>query len=280
MELGMQKSKFKTLSQKFRIVQVFAGLLTAALFLLSTAPGLAHFVKSDSGIGAVLHIDPGDDPIAGSQSTIFLEFKDVNNKLKLSECICRIIISETGKEVLNQSFEGAGGTESLSAVIPVVFPDLNVYKMTVEGTPKFNNGFAPFKLEYDIRVAQGSSVKPVKTEESSWLSGHIIHLVGGGILLAFLMGALISQNKKKVAVIIIVLLVLAHSIPIKAIHAAHNVALNQQAFACCLSQAALIPELPEVFEPLFIDKSENIKEGVVTRIELNNLYPSRSPPFI
>lgn len=163
------------------------------------AKALAHFVKADNGIGAVLHIDPEDDPIAGEQTTMFLEFKDTAGKFDIANCICKVTITEADAELLGQSFEGAGGTEKLSAVIPFTFPKKDIYKLKIEGTPKNANDFKAFTLNYDVRVARESerdgNTQDSKEEQSFWRP-NIIYIAGGLIIAAFLAGALFFKENK------------------------------------------------------------------------------------
>ena len=68
------------------------------LFLICTVNVQAHILKTDGSIGAVLHIDPDDDPIARQSSYFFFEFKDKQNIFKLENCDCKITIFEQGKQ--------------------------------------------------------------------------------------------------------------------------------------------------------------------------------------
>src|SRR5947207_173429 len=62
----------------------------------------AHILQTDKNIGAVLHIDPEDDPIAGEQSGFFFEFKDIQNKFEPKNCTCTISIIRENKEIYSQ----------------------------------------------------------------------------------------------------------------------------------------------------------------------------------
>lgn len=275
----MQKLKFKVTTQRSKVFFVFKFIyiLFTFYFLLLPSAALAHVVKSDGTIGAILHVDPGDDPVAGEPSTLFLEFKDTAGKLNLSNCDCRIVIKAGDKEILNQSFEGAENS-LLSGVIPVTFPEKNIYTMIVTGTANLANEFSPFKLEYDIRVATDKTQTAVATKNENWWKAHIIHLAGAGLILLFFIGALISQGKKRIAVIILVLLILSHMIPVKAIHAAHDPLISNESYACCLPQTAVVPSLSEVFELIVAVNTDNTQEPVSERAELRNFYSTRSPP--
>ncbi len=58
-------------------------LISIFLFFgfLLPSPAAAHILASDQVIGAVLHIDPNDNPIVNKVSGFFLEFKDKNREV-------------------------------------------------------------------------------------------------------------------------------------------------------------------------------------------------------
>ncbi len=168
-------------------------LLLLTGYLSQVVSASAHFVKSDSGIGAVLHVDPGDDPVAGQQSNIILEFKDTNNEFNLDNCVCKIIVSRGQEEIINQDLGPVAPDQQLSSVTSIVFPAKDIYILKIKGSSE-NNSYPDFELNYDIRVANDSLQSTPDTDEKDWLSGHIIHLVGGLLILAFLVFALIKHN--------------------------------------------------------------------------------------
>jgi hypothetical protein len=115
-------------------------------FLNSESPAYAHVLKVDKNIGAVLHIDPDDDPIVGQESGFFFEFKDKENKFKIENCNCIFSITENGKEIYSQNLTSNNTL--------FTFPEKNVYEVKVNGTPIADNSFQPFSLIYDVRVAR------------------------------------------------------------------------------------------------------------------------------
>src|SRR5471030_211139 len=70
--------------------------------LFYTPLSYAHFLETDKNIGAVLHADPNDSPIAGSQTAFFFEFKDKQGKFQPNNCDCTFSILENGNEVFSQ----------------------------------------------------------------------------------------------------------------------------------------------------------------------------------
>jgi len=158
---------------------------TAGVILILAAssiawPAFAHVLKTDGSIGAVLHIDPDDDPIAGSQSSFFFEFKDVHHTFSPENCNCTFAILEQGKTIFSQPlFQNNTSPSLTNASIFYTFPKRDVYVVRVMGEPLTPNGFQPFVLNYDVRVARSAVASTTPTAPGeNWFSVHIIHLIG------------------------------------------------------------------------------------------------------
>jgi hypothetical protein len=124
-------------------------LVTCYLLLITFAQSAnAHVLKSDGSIGAVMHIDPADDPIAGEISTFFFEWKDTKRRFRPENCDCTFLVFEDGKQIYSQTLESQDNT--LSGTF--TFPRKNIYKIQIAGTPTASNAFDAFTLTYDIRV--------------------------------------------------------------------------------------------------------------------------------
>lgn len=129
-------------------------LLSLTFLFLIPQKVSAHNLQSDGSIGAVLHVDPEDDPIVGSQSSLFFEFKDKNNQFKPQTCDCSFLITKEEKEVFRQDLFANSDGSLESASVSFTFPEKGVYKIIVTGSPKVAGAFQPFTLKYDLRVAR------------------------------------------------------------------------------------------------------------------------------
>ncbi len=131
------------------------------LFSVFTLPVSAHVLKTDGDIGAVLHVNPDDDPVVGEETNFFFEFKDRKNKFAPVNCNCIVSIADSGgKDVFTGNlFENDSNPSLESASFGFVFPKKDIYKITVSGAPKVEGQFQSFKLSYDLRVAKVSSQK-------------------------------------------------------------------------------------------------------------------------
>lgn len=130
-------------------------LLLAALSLcacLFALPGVAsaHVLKVDGTIGAVLHIEPDDNPTTGKPTTYALSFTDDTGRLDLTRCNCTVQVQLSGKTISSHAMQVTDTTDSISTY---TFPSAGVYTMQFTGVPKTADLFQPFHLSYTVRVA-------------------------------------------------------------------------------------------------------------------------------
>lgn len=133
-------------------------LLVSIIALHQPPIASAHFLETDNNIGAVLHVDPNDDPIAKSPAAFFFAFKDKQNKFQPKNCDCTFLIYEHGNEIFSQPLFANNDTPSLSnASIFYTFPKIDVYEVVVTGEPFTKGSFQPFTLTWNFRVDQTAS---------------------------------------------------------------------------------------------------------------------------
>jgi len=183
--------KFKT----FYFLLVF---LTFTFCLLPFPSSLsAHILKTSGSIGAVVHIDPEDDPIAGEPSNFYFEFKDKKNTFKPQNCTCIVSILEAGKEIYTQSlFQNSTSPSLTSASFSFTFPKRDIYTVKVIGTPT-DASFESFTLVYDIRVERISNPNQQTKTSNNFFSFHSIHFLGAIVAGLFLIFAIIKTRKYK-----------------------------------------------------------------------------------
>ncbi len=145
------------------------------LFLTSASSAAAHVLEASGSVGAVLHVDPEDDPIAKQPSSFFFAFKDKEAKFTPATCDCTVHISEQGKEIFSQPlFENNTDPSLANASFSFTFPQKDVYKVTVVGAPSDGKSFKPFTLTYTIRVANEASAISLFP---SWIASNIFTIV-------------------------------------------------------------------------------------------------------
>ncbi|HSW89042.1 MAG TPA: hypothetical protein VLG12_07810 [Candidatus Saccharimonadales bacterium] len=146
----------------------FVSLVFLLTISLSTSSAEAHVLVTDRNIGAVLHIDPEDDPIAGQQSGFFFEFKDTTNKFNPENCDCNFSISENGQTIYSQPlFQNSNKPSLTNASVFYTFQKKDVYQIQVVGKPNTTNAFQAFTLTYDIRVDRTSEQNETTSQNYS-----------------------------------------------------------------------------------------------------------------
>ncbi len=154
---------------------------------------LAHVLKTDGSIGAVIHINPEDDPIAGQESGFFFEFKDTKNAFSPAKCNCIFSVKQNGQELNSQSLFQNSSSPSLEDVsVYYTFPQKGIYTVSVSGTPITQDDFEPFNLNWDIRVEREASAVSERTGDENQNVKYII-LVAAVVIIV---GLVLSRKKK------------------------------------------------------------------------------------
>lgn len=124
---------------------------TAVVLAVSLLGGSAsaHVLKTDGSIGAVLHIEPDDNPTTGQPTTYVLSFSDDNGTLDISKCDCLVNIQENGKTIASHPIQVTDPTDSIDKY---TFQKPDVYTLQFTGKPTTAGLFQPFTLNYLVRV--------------------------------------------------------------------------------------------------------------------------------
>ncbi len=143
----------------------------------------AHFLQISGSVGAVLHIDPDDDPIAKENSSFSLEFKNANEKFIAQECNCFISITEIGDPqshpiIIDQ--KNIGYIRKNILIFKYTFPKKGVYRIKI----------TPFNLTYDIRVERESIAEETKAPSHS-----LHYILFGGAILATVVVVIRDKSK-------------------------------------------------------------------------------------
>lgn len=134
-------------------------------FNLTTA--FAHVLETNNTVGAVMHITPDDNPLAGKESAIILSFKDKEGKFSQETCDCELQIRQNKKVLFSQPlFQSITNTQDTTATIFYTFPKKNTYTISVIGKPIPEESFVPFTLNYTIQVEQ-EKAKEITTKKTT-----------------------------------------------------------------------------------------------------------------
>lgn len=173
-------------------------LIISLINILIPASAYAHQLKTDHAIGAVMHINPDDDPIAGKESSFFFEFKDTQNKFTPAECFCTFSVLHDGNTIVtHELFPSGSSLQSSNAGTVYTFPEKGVYVVRVAGTPRTSGAFQAFQLDYPIRVARSVNTSDNQQPDllNNWWIRHIPHILILLVIIAFLIKAGLQERK-------------------------------------------------------------------------------------
>lgn len=178
--------------QKF----VLLFIIFQIIFLFSPDKAVAHTLKTDGTIGAVLHVSPDDDPIAGVTTDFFFELKDTQNTLTPKNCDCIATVLQNGKEIYTQPLFQTTAEPSLDdASFAYVLPQKDIYTIQISGRPTYGASFEPFTLSWNLRVARDSSHQ-ASSNSANLLVTALPYVIGFIAVLVFA-GIVFGSKKNK-----------------------------------------------------------------------------------
>ena len=128
---------------------LIVALIGAASLMLVVAPAWAHQIASNNGVSVQVHVNPNDEPIAGTPTTIWVvRVKNVKGKGTFSwaTCRCQLKVFDSSGTVVQSG--PAKGPQTAAT-----FPEAKAYGITFSGRIKRNGVWKAFKVSYAIRAA-------------------------------------------------------------------------------------------------------------------------------
>ena len=147
------------------------GSVIVGLVVSQVASAHVYVSSNDKASGAILHITPDDDPVAGQQSMIYF---DANSNAYGSK------VADVRLESQNQSGEVTivkTKTENGLSVARYTFPVQGIYNMRITTTASGGQRI----FEYSQRVSRGVAGSVLDRPNHSWAE---MVLITSGILLA------------------------------------------------------------------------------------------------
>ena len=123
-------------------------LIGAASLRLIVAPAWAHQIASNNGVSVQVHVNPNDEPIAGTPTTVWVvRVKNVKGKgtFAWATCRCQLKVFDSSGTVIQSGPAKAAQTA-------VTFPEAKAYGITFSGRIKRNGIWKTFKVSYAIRA--------------------------------------------------------------------------------------------------------------------------------
>jgi hypothetical protein len=272
--------------RRFVSFKTLLAFLILALHLLHPATVFAHTLKTDGPIGAVLHIDPEDDPIIGEPAYFFFEFKDKEEKFRAEDCDCVAIISKDGQELATQTL--SADTNLTSSNFSYTFEEKGVYKIEVTGKPLGEATFKNFKLTYDLRVERTAGNQP--SPGNSFLGSNFHFIALGLILVVFVVITTLGKRKTKqtnlkgttLSCLLIILSLfllfqygnLHHLIPLH-----HQISTSDKHLPCCYPPTADLSVSSTPIQPVTLEAEIVTSESLLPNQQIVNSVNSRSPPL-
>ena len=135
------------------------------LFLFLPQMASAHFPAKDGEINAILHVDPNDSPIPGEQANLYflIDYGSLKKIFYLNQCNCVVTITQEGKQIFRQQLidKNNPNRSIWGANVPFVFPERDVYHITLSGKPLPKYSFQPFTVSWNFRVDEYAPISPL-----------------------------------------------------------------------------------------------------------------------
>ncbi len=157
-----------------------AALVIIFAVVFSSQPVNAHILITDDSRtkGAVLHISPDDDPIAGQPSTIFF---DIQNTALSENATTTLTISKDGEQN-----EVTAKLDGSLATFEYTFSAQGMYKLSFQVT----SGEQAYTFTQPWRISRGHTTSALDTPRHIWAE---IALLASGISFALLVIVMLGR---------------------------------------------------------------------------------------
>lgn len=165
-------------------------LLASLLFLLfiSTSKVSAHVLMKDSsaGIGAIVHINPDDDPVAGSQTQMYIDIQDEAARFKIPIESYQVSIQRPDGARERPQANVAGSVLD----VKYVFPTKGLYRIELTSPTSQARSVS---MSYAVRVSRGVGQKSDK-DTHSWTQ-YVLPVSSALLVVTLVYG---FSNRKKI----------------------------------------------------------------------------------
>jgi hypothetical protein len=136
----------------------FLLLLCLGFFRFFNQIAYSHELAADKEVGALMHIEPSDDPKVGVSSKVWFDLvKKGGQKISLAKCDCVLSLYKgTARTPLVQPRLVDSKAEEDKSVLSaqVTFPERGAYRLVLAGKPKGKAIFNPFTLRWTVRASE------------------------------------------------------------------------------------------------------------------------------
>jgi hypothetical protein len=139
-------------------MKFFSFCLLLTYFGLFNPIAYSHELVADKDVGALMHIEPSDDPKVGVSSKVWFDLvKKGGQKVSLAECDCVFSLYKgTARTALVQPRLMDSKAEETKSVLSaqITFPERGAYRLVLSGKPKGKTIFTPFTLRWTVRASE------------------------------------------------------------------------------------------------------------------------------
>ena len=136
----------------------YAPILALILLGFSSESIYGHELAADKNVGALMHIEPNDDPKVGVLSTVWFDLvKKGGQQISLADCDCVFSLYKATARtpVVSPTLIESKAEETKSVLsAQVTFPERGAYRLVLSGKPKGKNNFNPFTLRWTVRASE------------------------------------------------------------------------------------------------------------------------------
>lgn len=164
-------------------------LLAIVIVLVMPVTASAHVMVLDEtqSKGAILHIIPDDDPVAGEKSTLFF---DMQNQVLEKSKNSKVTLTITSGS--NQNTDVPVRTKGSLVTASYVFPAQGLYTVQY----KIKTDTDTYLFSYLQRVSRGAVVNPLTPQTHTWAE---ILVIGSAISIILLLITAINRRKLIIA---------------------------------------------------------------------------------
>lgn len=151
-------SRFLNRSLVLGLMEKFSFFLLLFFLGLFNQTTYSHELVADKEVGALMHIEPSDDPKVGVSSKVWFDLvKKGGQKINLAKCDCVLSLYKgTARTPLVQPTLVESKAEENKSVLSaqVAFPQRGAYRLVLSGKPKEGKVFSPFTLRWTVRASE------------------------------------------------------------------------------------------------------------------------------
>lgn len=156
--------------------------LLYCLFVVALLPlvAFAHEIKTADKVGAVMHIEPADQPVVGELAVISFDLTKVDGAFDYTQCACNLTVQPDGQTVASELIEN-------NLKFKYVFTEPKIYTLILSGQPLTATTFQPFQFTYEITVAETKSQSQQIMQRFLHIHGLHAFIFGGGFIAVFVL---------------------------------------------------------------------------------------------